>query len=319
MIKRKIGFLLFDQMNTQDLVGPMEAFFSVSEFNASPYQLVFIGEHAGPYRSESGLALVADCPLTDITALDTLIIPGGAGSRMQHVQQALCPWLISIKPKVRRMASICTGAFLLAEAGLLAGRDATTHWGFVDELATAYPDIIVHPDELYVDDDDIATSAGITSGIDLALRLIENDLGADVASQVARFLVVHYRRAGDQAQFSVPLRFQQKADAGFVSLSSFVLENLGKALSVGDLAEHCAMSERNFYRQFTRQMGETPARYIETLRLDYARQLLVEKQWPLSRMADACGYRSVDAFRRAFQRRFSLSPMAYRARFHGGG
>lgn len=315
MLKRKIGFLLFDQMNTQDLVGPMEAFFSVSEIKASPYELLFLGEATGAYRSESGLALMADYKLDDISSLDTLIIPGGAGSRLSEVQKVVCPWLAEIKPEVRRMASVCTGAFLLAEAGLLEGRHATTHWGFVNALAQEYPTVDVHPDELYIDNGDIATSAGITSGIDLALRLIENDLGADVASQVARFLVVHYRRAGDQAQFSAPLRFQQKAANGFASLSSFVLDNLQKELSVGELADHCAMSERNFYRLFTRKMGETPARYIETLRLDYARQLLVEKSWSLGRISDACGYRSADAFRRAFQRRFSISPSDYRERF----
>lgn len=315
MIKRKIGFLLFDQMNAQDLVGPMEAFFSVSEITTSPYELLFIGDSAGSYRSESGLAMQADYVLADLTSLDTLIVPGGAGSRLPDVQRALCPGLKQIKPQVRRMASICTGAFLLAEAGLLDGLHATTHWQFVGDLAADYAGIHVHPDELYIDNGDIATSAGITSGIDLALRLIENDLGAEVATKVARFLVVHYRRAGDQAQFSEPLRFQQKANTGFASLSSFVLDNLQKELNVGELAAHCAMSERNFYRQFIRQMGETPARYIETLRLDYARQLLVENPWSLGRISEACGYRSADAFRRAFYRRFSLSPSDYRERF----
>ena len=314
-MKRKIGFLLFDQMNTQDLVGPMEAFFSVSAIIPTPYELLFIGERAGIYRSESGLALLAEHKLSDISSLDTLIIPGGAGSRQPAVQQALCPWIEQNKPRVRRIASVCTGAFLLAEAGLLNGLHATTHWRFVGDLAVQYPNIHVHPDELYIDNGDVATSAGITSGIDLTLRLIQNDLGSEVASKVARFLVVHYRRAGDQAQFSEPLRFQQKADTGFSSLSSFVLDNLQRELSVGELAEHCAMSERNFYRKFTRRMGETPARYIETLRLDYARQLLVENSWPLSRISEACGYRSADAFRRAFHRRFSLSPSDYRERF----
>ncbi|WP_088329114.1 GlxA family transcriptional regulator [Lacimicrobium sp. SS2-24] len=315
MLKRKIGFLLFEQMNAQDLVGPMEVFHSVSEVHTSPYELMFIAEQASTYTSESGLAMVASYGLSDIQALDTLIIPGGAGSRLARVQQSICPWLAHIKPGVRRIASVCTGAFILAESGLLDARPATTHWAFINTLKSEYPKIRVKPDSLYVHDGDIATSAGITSGIDLALRLIEEDLGAQVATQVARFLVVHYRRAGDQAQFSEPLRFQQKANTGFASLSSFVLENLHRELSVAELAAHCAMSTRNFHRLFAQQMGKSPAKYVEKLRLDYARQLLVEKSWSLERIADACGYNNTDSFRRAFQRCFSIAPKEYRERF----
>ena len=171
------------------------------------------------------------------------------------------------------------------------------------------------PNELFVDNGDIATSAGITSGIDLSLKLIENDLGAAIASQVARYLVVHFRRAGDQAQFSVPLQFQSKADTRFSSLTGWILQNLQRDLSVSRLADHCGMSERNFYRHFVEQTSETPARYVDALRLDYARQLLVEKTWPVERIAEACGYQSSDAFRRAFQRKFQLAPNSYRERF----
>ncbi|MGQ8365526.1 GlxA family transcriptional regulator [Glaciecola sp. 1036] len=315
MLTKKIGFLLFNGLNSQDLVGPLEVFSAAKEIAKASYDFVFIGESQESYKSESGLAIFADVSLTDISELDTLIIPGGSGARNKQNHLKLCSWIKKIKPQTRRIASICTGAFLLAETGLLDGKKATTHWAFVDELAKTYPKVKVCENDLYVDNGDLATSAGITSGIDLALRLVENDLGSEISTQVARYLVVHYRRAGDQAQFSEPLKFQQKADTGFSSLTGFIMQNLQRQLSVGDLANHCAMSERNFYRQFTRKMGQAPAKYIETLRLDYARQLLVEKKWPLERISQACGYLSADAFRRAFHRRFSISPSEYRGRF----
>lgn len=320
MLKRIIGFLLFDQFNGQDLIGPLEAFHTVSDVTESPYECVFIGPEAGQYRSESGLAMVADVALTDLSLanshpLDTLIIPGGAGSRAPLVQSAICPWLRQARPHIRRIASVCTGAFILAESGLLNGLPATTHWAFVEALRKRYPNIQVQPNELFVDNSHIATSAGITSGIDLSLKLIENDLGSEIASQVARFLVVHFRRAGDQAQYSVPLQFQSKTDTRFSSLTGWILQNLQCDLSVSNLADYCGMSERNFYRHFVEQIGETPARYVDSLRLDYARQLLVDKTWPIDKVAQACGYQSSDAFRRAFLRKFLMAPNAYRERF----
>lgn len=330
MLRKRIGFLLFEQFNAQDLIGPLEAFHTVSDVTESPYECIFIGPEAGQYRAESGLAMVADVSLADLALaepaltapslkeanqLDTLIIPGGVGSRAPGVQSVICPWLRQARPAIRRIASVCTGAFILAESGLLNGLQATTHWAFVEALSKRYPNIQVQANELFVDNGHIATSAGITSGIDLSLKLIENDLGSDIASQVARYLVVHFRRAGDQAQYSVPLQFQSKTDTRFSSLTGWVLQNLQRDLSVSSLAEYCGMSERNFYRHFVEQLGETPARYVDSLRLDYARQLLVEKAWPVDKVAQACGYQSSDAFRRAFVRKFMMAPNAYRQRF----
>jgi transcriptional regulator GlxA family with amidase domain len=320
MRRKKIGFLLFDKFNGQDLIGPLEAFHTVNDVTESPYECLFVGPAAGQYRSESGLAMVADLALADLCladsdALDTLIIPGGAGSRTPLVQSAICPWLRQARPAIRRIASVCTGAFILAESGLLEGLPATTHWAFVEALAKRYPNIQLRADDLFIDNGHIATSAGITSGIDLSLKLIENDLGANIASQVARYLVVHFRRAGHQAQYSMPLRFQTQSDSRFSSLTGWVLQNLQRDLSVSSLADYCGMSERNFYRHFIEQIGETPARYVDSLRLDYARQLLIEKAWPIDKVAQACGYHSSDAFRRAFVRKFQLAPLAYRQRF----
>ncbi|GGW93391.1 GlxA family transcriptional regulator [Alteromonas halophila] len=316
MITRQIGFLLFEGMNALDLTGPMETFHTVADVCPhSPYELVFIGPDASTFTSESGLQMTAGVGLNACGKLDTLIIPGGSGSRSTENQRLLSPWLAAISTSTRRMVSICTGAFLLASCGLLNGKKATTHWAFTDELVRTYPSITLAADALYVDTGNIATSAGITSGIDLALKLIDDDLGTTVATDVARYLVVHLRRAGDQAQFSVPLQYQIKAGSPFADLTGWILNNLSSELSIRHLANHCGMSERNFCRRFQQRVGTSPGRYVEHLRLDYARELLVAHSWPLSQISGACGYSNPDMFRRAFARRFGLSPNAYRLRF----
>ncbi len=315
MIKQKVGFLLYEQVNALDLVGPLEALHSVSDVASPAYDVCFVGPTSGRFVSESGLPMIADKGLNDIDKLDILFVPGGSGARSSNTHEQLCPWLQKIQPHTQRIVSICTGAFILAAAGLLDGQRATTHWAHIETFSTQFPNITLLADELYVDNGHVATSAGITSGIDLTLKLIEDDLGAEIAAQVARYLVVHYRRSGHQAQFSLPLRYQIKADSQFNSLHGWVMANLQQDLSIRQLAEQCQMSERNFCRKFKQQMGQSAGRYVESLRLDYARQLLVEKSWHISRVGQACGYRNDDVFRRAFERRFQLTPRAYRARF----
>lgn len=315
MIKRKVGFLIYDKVNALDLVGPLEAFHSVSDVAKPAYEMIFIGPRVGRYTTESGPPIFAETTLADISALDILVVPGGSGARSASVQAVVCPWLRNMQPHTQKIVSVCTGAFILAAAGLLNGKTAATHWTFANEFETRFPEVKLMPDELYIDHGDIATSAGITSGIDLTLKLIEDELGADIAAKVARYLVVHYRRSGHQAQFSIPLRYQIKADSQFASLHGWVMANLQQNLSVTQLAEYCQMSERNFCRRFKEQMGQPPGRYVEMLRLDYARQLLVEKPWHINRVSQACGYQHDDVFRRAFERRFQLTPKAYRERF----
>lgn len=315
MIKRKVGFLLYEDVNALDLVGPLEAFHSVSDVAKPAYEMLFIGPRLGRFTTESGLPFIAETTLEEVSDLDILVVPGGSGARSASVQTLLCPWLRKMQPHTGKIVSVCTGAFILAAAGLLTGKEAATHWSFANDFEKLFPDVNLMPDELYIDNGDIATSAGITSGIDLTLKLIEDDLGADIAAKVARYLVVHYRRSGHQAQFSMPLRYQIKADSQFASLHGWVMANLQQNLNVRQLAEYCQMSERNFCRRFKEQMGQSPGRYIESLRLDYARQLLVEKPWHINRVSQACGYQHDDVFRRAFERRFQLTPKAYRERF----
>lgn len=315
MLVRKIGFLLFENFTAMDVSGPLEAFSSVSEVCSSHYELITIGLKPGIVRAESGLGMVADVGLEDIPQLDTLIIPGGKGTRDASLQAIVNPWINQLAKRSRRIVSVCTGSFLLASSGLLDDQQATTHWAYADEFRSTYPKVRLVPDALFIDNGKVSTSAGIAAGIDLSLKLIEDDLGSEIAAKVARFMVVHFRRAGHQAQYSEPLQYQHKANEKFASLTGWVQENLASELSLEKMAQQSGMSVRNFCRKFTQQMGTSPGRYVETLRLDYARQLLVEKEWKMSRIGIACGYDSADVFRRAFERRFSLSPKAYRASF----
>lgn len=315
MVKKTVGFILYDRFTALDLFGPLEALHSSHSQGGIQYQIQLIGDEKRLYRAESGVQVMADITLSEVQGLDILVIPGGRGTRVAQTQQLLCPWLTAHASKIERIVSICTGAFLLAEAGLLDGQTVTTHWQHSEDFQQRYPKVKLRAEALYVQHAHISTSAGISSGIDLALKIIEDDSGSEVAAKVARLLVVHYRRSGDQAQYSEPLKFQQRANSAFSSLSGWIMNHLADDLSTSTLAEQAGMSERNFYRRFKQQMGTSPARYVEQLRLDYARQLLTDKDWPNKRIAQACGYPQVDVFRRAFERRFAVTPKEYRDRF----
>ena len=316
MKPKKIGFLIFDDFTCMDLTGPLEVFASVSSVSeVFSYQTSIIGCEKRGYKADSGIQVMADQLLEDIDELDTLIIPGGAGSRNQDVVNTVIPWLLENRSRIKRIVSVCTGAFILASAGLLDGLDATSHWAYIDTLKQRFPKVRWAPDSLYIDNGSIATSAGIASGIDLSLKLVEKDLGSGVAMQVARFMVVHYRRNGNQAQFSEPLKFQVRYTEQFADLTAWILSNLNGDLSLESLAAQSGMSVRNFCRRFTERMELTPAKYVEHLRLDHARHMLSDQKWPISRVATASGYRNIDVFRRAFERRFEMTPKAYREQF----
>ena len=314
-VTKKIGCLIFDGFNAMDVVGPLEVFAIATEQGGIHYQICMVGLEQKEYTSESGVRIVADSSLNEINHLDTLIIPGGGGARNSALQSSLQDWLLSMLATCRRVVSICTGAYLLASTNALDHKKATTHWHFLDDFQEKFPNINVVEDALFIDHGNIATSAGISSGLDLALKLIEDDCGTTIAVNVARFLVIHYRRAGNQAQYSVPLQRQQNCGKEFSDLTGWILQNLTKDLSIEVLADKTGMSPRNFCRKFKKQMTESPAKYVEILRLDYARQLLTDKDWRLEKISQSCGYRNLDVFRRAFERRFIISPNVYRARF----
>jgi transcriptional regulator GlxA family with amidase domain len=319
-MRKRIGFLGFDGIVALDLAGPMEAFCNAPggeslEATVGGYEVVILSLDNRPFTSEFGLVMHPHACLRDAPELDTLIIPGGCGLRRPRLLRELIPALRSLAERTRRVASVCTGIYALAETGLLDGRRVATHWRFAKDVAEKYPALRVDRDALFVKDGKYYSSAGVTAAIDLALSLIEEDYGPRAALGVARELVVYLKRSGGQEQFSEPLKFQTSAANRFVHLAGWIVEHLDHDLSIEALAQRVFMSPRHFGRLFKQSFGRTPAAYAEDLRLSEARHRLIEGNATIAHIAVSLGYQSDDAFRRAFERRFRLSPATYRARF----
>ena len=252
---------------------------------------------------------------SDPRPIDTLIAVGGIGSRAAVNERALIRWLAARAGQARRVCSVCTGAFLLAEAGLLDGKRAVTHWWACDELAQRYPRVTVEPDPIFLRDGKIWTSAGVTAGIDLALALVEEDLGRAMALRVARHLVVFLKRPGGQSQFSAMLESQARDDGAFAALHDWLAQHLADDLGVEALAARAGMSPRNFARVYAKRTGTTPAKAVEALRVDAARRALEETAAPIESIARACGFGDEERLRRSFLRCLGVPPKQYRARF----
>jgi transcriptional regulator GlxA family with amidase domain len=264
--------------------------------------------------ASAGVALAAG-PLTSLDeSLDTLLVAGGEGAEAAAENPVLVDWVRARARQARRVASVCTGAFLLAAAGMLDGRRAATHWMYCAKLAERFPLVRVEPDPIFVCDGSVWTSAGVTAGIDLALALVEEDLGRSVALAVARYLVVFLKRPGSQAQFSAALALQA-ADDEFGALHHWINGHLADDLSLAVLADHTGMSERSFSRHYSEATGQTPARAIERLRVEAARRLLSESRLPVKRIAQRCGLGSEETMRRSFLRLLAVTPQDYRSRF----
>ena len=321
--ERQVVFIGFDGLQPLDLVGPLEVFSKANAYASTVghapfrYVLTVSAPDGGQIRSASGLTIGETVALKDLPRkLDTVLVAGGTGVGLRNVQTGpLVDWLRKNASRIRRLGSVCTGAFVLGAAGLLAGRRATTHWSSCDELQRMFPDAEVEPDALYVADGNIYTSAGITSGIDLSLALVEQDLGGQVALAVARELVLFLRRPGGQAQFSASLAAQAKTGGKLDDLLVWIADNPDAELSLQVLADRAAMSERNFGRVFTKQTGMTPACYVECVRLDRAKLYLETTDWPLARVAERSGHGSVATLIRSFAKRIGITPDAYRKRF----
>ena len=315
---RVVEVLVFPSVQLLDVAGPLQVFASANEHivrsgGPAPYalQTVAIG---GGVASSAGLDLAA-APLSALSSpIDTLVVAGGPGVMAACDDPALVGWVIARAATARRTASVCTGAFLLASCGLLDGRRVTTHWSFCDKLAERCPAAHVEPDPIFLHDGPIWTSAGVTAGIDLALALVERDLGRAVALAVARHLVVFLKRPGGQAQFSAALSLQS-ADERFDALHQWMLTRLAGDLSVPALAGRAGMSERSFSRHYLETTGTTPARAVERLRVDAARQLLSESRQPIGRVAARCGFGSEETMRRSFLRLLAVAPQQYRSHF----
>jgi transcriptional regulator GlxA family with amidase domain len=306
---RKIAVVVFPDFQILDATGPIAAFEIAGRLSPGAYALEVLTAGGGTVASSSGVRLLSE-PL-DEQAYDTLLIAGGNGSRSYVELAPTVDWVRRRSPQVRRTASVCSGAYLLAEAGLLDGKRATTHWGRSDHFARRYPKVRLEPDRIFVREGEIWTSAGITAGIDLALALIEDDLGADIARQTAQQLVVHQRRPGGQSQFSALLEMGGP-NGRFAELMDWIRERLCEPLGVERLAGQAAMSPRHFARAFTAETGVTPAKAVERLRLEAARVRVETGHEPIDRVAEAAGFRDPERMRRAFLRAFGQPPQALR-------
>jgi len=318
---RRLVFVLFDDCLPLDFVGPMQAFELASENSQSnpPYVWQFCSVSGGMVRTSAGLEVattaLADC---DPSHIDTIVIGGGPGVHRAAADPKLVDWFTSVAPHVRRICSVCTGTFVLAAAGLLSGRRAVTHWGSCDLLSKKHPDVTVEIDPVFVQDGRIWTSAGVTAGIDLALTLIEEDVGHREAMRVARRMVVFLKRPGGQAQFSVPLLVQSSEDKVFEEMSTWIQDNLRRDLRVERLAEKAGMTPRTFARVFRQKTGKSPGKAVEEFRVEAARRALEDSGACIKEVAARSGFQSEEHLRRAFRRRLNVLPQEYRVRFHKG-
>ena len=316
---RIIEVLAYPSVQLLDVAGPLQVFATANDLVAEaggtrPYAPLVVARPDQDITASAGLSLVAR-PLPPIdSALDTLIIAGGQGVEAAAADPALLEWVGDRAKRARRVASVCTGAFLLAAAGVLHGRRAVTHWSFCAELARRFPTVRVEADPIFVRDGPIWTSAGVTAGIDLALALVEEDLGRTLALAVARYLVVFLKRPGGQAQFSAALSLQAAEDK-FGALHDWIRTHLSEDMSLPILASQAGMSERSFGRHYAEATGLTPGRSIERLRVEAARQLLSESRLPVKRICQRCGFGSEETMRRSFLRLLAATPQDYRARF----
>jgi transcriptional regulator GlxA family with amidase domain len=320
--RRLVAVLAFERVQLLDVAGPVQVFASANDEGGAPYRIVIASRAGGTVCTSAGLPLVTQ-PIGSALGkarIDTLIVPGGPGVHDALRDRSTVAWVRRQASNARRVASVCTGAFLLAEAGMLAGRRATTHWKSCARLQQAYPDIRVEPDPIFIREERIWTSAGVTAGIDLALALIEEDLGRKLAMQVARHLVVFLNRPGGQSQFSAPLEAQAAAADGnapnhFAPLHGWIADNLSGDLRVERLAEQAGMSPRTFARVYGANMGVTPARMVEKIRVEAVRRRLEESEMPIKRIAAECGFGQEERLRRAFARQVGTTPAEYRTRF----
>jgi transcriptional regulator GlxA family with amidase domain len=316
---RSVAFVVFDGLQPLDLTGPHEVFCGANEYEQAhgrpqPYAVRVVARTPGIVRSTSGLAFVAEHGLP-VGDLDTVIVVGGDGSQQAQHDQVLLTWLRRASARARRTCSVCSGSFVLAAAGLLDGRRVTTHWVRAGQLARDYPRVEVDPDPLFVHDGPIWTSAGVTAGIDLALALVEADLGSAVAQAVARHLVLFLRRTGGQTQFATGVWTDPPEREALREVVRHIHAEPAADLRLPALAERASMSVRHLQRTFTRELGEPPSGYVSRVRVQAAQRLLELHPVTVELAARQCGFGTAEAMRRAFHRHLGISPDAYRERF----
>jgi transcriptional regulator GlxA family with amidase domain len=315
---RRVVILAFPGVQPLDVIGPAEVFAGADALaGGGAYTVEVVAKDPDPIAVRGGAySLVPKTTTARCRGpIDTLVVAGGVGVRAAEDDVELIRWIRSAARRSGRVTSVCSGSFLLARAGLLEGRIVTTHWASTEELARRHPELKVDPKPIFVRDGDVWTSAGVTSGMDLSLALVEEDLGREIAIDVARWLVLFLQRPGGQAQFSSHLSAQLAERRPLRELQAWIADNLDTDLRVETLAARAAMSPRNFARFFRREIGMTPAAYVEELRVEQARQLLEDSADPLDQIVARCGFGTPETMRRAFARRVGVAPAQYRARF----
>jgi transcriptional regulator GlxA family with amidase domain len=316
--QRRVVFVVFDRLQALDLVGPAEVFSAASRLFGDRYSIEVLAAEGAELSTSSGLRLLPHGSLRASRGrIDTLIVVGGERVVGALRDDALVRWIRRAATRARRVASVCNGAFLLAQAGVLDGRRATTHWVACAELEKRHPEIQLEPDSIFVKDGNVYSSAGVTAGMDLSLALVEEDLGRKAALEVARWLVLFLKRPGGQSQFSSQLAAQVAERQPLRDLQAWIADNLDADLSVPALADRASMSPRNFARAFRQEIGVTPGAYVEAARVEGARIALDGTQEPIDAVARRCGFGTVETMRRAFHRRLGVGPGGYRDRFRG--
>ncbi|MGR9107485.1 MAG: GlxA family transcriptional regulator [Gammaproteobacteria bacterium] len=319
---RSVGIVVFPGVVLLDVTGPTAVFGFANQyikekhsFPGDAYTISVLATQEGPFRTVGGLQVLADeSYLNTDGPFDTLLIPGGPLDAVL-ANCDLAAWIKTVAPGARRLVSVCTGAFLLAESGLLDGHKATTHWKWCSRFCKAYPKVILQADRFFVRDGNLMTSGGVTSGIDLALALVEEDWGQKVASHVARMMVVYLRRPGGQLQFSYFLANEASKRPDFHDLQGWIRRHPKEDLRIEALAHRVAMSSRNFARLFFQQTGITPAKFVEMARVDRARHLLISTSLPIEIVSERSGFCDPERMRRSFLRQIGINPSDYRKRF----
>jgi transcriptional regulator GlxA family with amidase domain len=319
MNPKTVGLIVFEQMTAVDLTGPAEVFSRATIQNGDGcesrcYHVLTLGVGTGPCLTECGIGVKPRLDISDAPALDTLIVPGGSGIHHSRLSKKISKWLSRRAPAIRRVATFGSGIYALAATGLLDGRHVVTHWRWAKDVALRFPKLRVTPNSLFVKDGPFYTCAGGTSAVDLALSLIEEDYGRQIALKLARELVVQLKRSGEQEQYSEPLQFQVESSERFAELAPWILCNLDQDLSVETLAQRACMSVRNFARVFKHAFGATPAEFVATARITEAQRRLRVPRTSIESIGISVGFKSADAFSRAFERHVGCRPSTYRAR-----
>jgi transcriptional regulator GlxA family with amidase domain len=318
MKTKRIGIVGFDGVVSIDISGPADAFAVANEEQCDPkpaYEVVLISPSSKLFTSGSGLVFKPQRTFRNTPSLDTLIVPGGPGLRKAATNRLVSAFVKSRASSTRRIASVCSGIYGVAPTGLLNGRNVTTHWEQAQNVARRFPDLKVNGNAIFIKDGQFYTSAGATAGIDLALSLIEEDYGRHVSLTVARQLVVYLKRSGGQEQYSEPLRFQTESVSRLAEITTWIYTHLSDDLSVEVLAARACLCPRHFSRRFKTEFETSPADFVDRLRLDEARRRLTTDDNSVEKVGLSVGFKSADAFRRAFERRLGVSPNDYRRRF----